>query len=141
MEPIIFEVIGSPRTKGRPRTRVTGKFAQIYTDAKTKAAEESFLAQALPYRPAIPLSGPLKVSLGFVMPIPKSKSKKWKALALAGDELPAGKKNDLDNLAKLSLDAMNQIFFEDDGQIVELNCVKVYGPVPMTRVRVEALEN
>ena len=47
------------------------------------------------------------------------------------------KKNDLDNLAKTALDAMNQVIFEDDGQIVELSCIKAYEPVPVTRVRIE----
>lgn len=139
MEPIIFEVLKIPVAKGRPRTRVVGKFAQVYTDAKTKAAEQSFLAQVLPHKPPTPLEGPLKIYLGFIMPIPKSKSKKWKSAAMVGEVLPAGKKNDLDNLAKTALDAMNGVMFEDDGQVVELHCVKVYGAVPMTWVRIEGV--
>ncbi len=137
MEPIKFSVLGKPGAKGRPRARVAGKkFAQVYTDAKTKAAEESFLAQALPYRPVTPLEGPLRVEFMFVMPIPKSKSKVWKALALSGGIRPTGKP-DCDNLAKLALDSLNGVFFEDDAQVVELRCSKIYGEIIRTDVFIE----
>ena len=139
MEPIIYEVLGQPVAKGRARSVQRGKFIAHVTPDKTRMAEQSFLAQALPYKPAMPLEGPLKVSLAFIMQIPESKSKKWKGSAMAGAIMPCGKKNDLDNLAKTALDAMNQVFYEDDGQIVVLDLVKVYGGVPKTIVRIEML--
>ena len=138
MEPIIYEVFGIPVAKGRPRARNAGKFTQVYTDAKTRAAEESFLAQSLPHKPDTPLEGPLKVFLGCVMPMPKSKSKKWKEAALTGAILPT-KKPDCDNIAKLILDSLNGVFFVDDSQVVDLQCVKVYGAIPKTQVRIEVL--
>jgi len=69
---VTFDVMGSPVPKGRPR--FSRKSGRAYTPAKTAEAEQSFLALALPHKPDTPLEGPLKVSLGFVMPIPAGKS-------------------------------------------------------------------
>jgi len=138
MKPIIYEVLGQPIAKGRARSMQRGEFIAHVTPEKTRVAENSFLAQSLPYKPATPLEGPLKVSLTFIMPIPKSKSKKWKGAAMAGSELPT-KKPDIDNLAKLVLDSLNGVFWLDDKQVVVLNLIKIYGAIPMTLIEIEEL--
>lgn len=38
-------------------------------------------------------------------------------------------KPDVDNFLKSLLDALNQIAYEDDAQIIEINASKKYGPV------------
>lgn len=43
-----------------------------------------------------------------------------------GDIFPT-KKPDMDNIGKLVCDALNDIVFEDDVQIVRLNARKIYG--------------
>jgi len=139
MEPIIYEVLGIPTAKGRARSVRRGKFIAHVTPEKTRNAEQSFLAQALPYKPAIPFEGALKVSLAFIMPIPTSKSKKWKGEAMAGSVLPT-KKPDIDNLAKLVLDSLNGVFWLDDKNVVELLCSKRYGAIPMTVVTIETVD-
>jgi len=120
-------VYGNPTPKGRPKVAIRGKFASVYTPKETREAEDSFIAQAIKSKPETPLEGPLSVSISFFKLKPKSYSKKivhW------------DKKPDLDNLAKLVLDAMNKIFYQDDAQIVELTCRKGFSDRPRTEVEI-----
>nr|WP_257263950.1 RusA family crossover junction endodeoxyribonuclease [Endozoicomonas sp. ONNA2] len=64
-----------------------------------------------------------------VFPIPASRSKKKTGQAQAGLVRPAVKP-DFDNVAKLYCDALNGILWEDDKQIVDGRCIKVYGQQP-----------
>jgi len=123
-------VYGDPVPKGRPKVRVMGRFAQIYTPKKTRDAEDSFIAQAIKSKPSTPLEGPLSVSISFFKLKPKSYSKK----IIHWDKRP-----DLDNLIKLTLDAMNKIFYQDDAQIVELCCNKAFSDKPRTEVIIRKL--
>ena len=138
MPTIAFTVMGTPTGKGRPRATVRGGYAAVYTDAKTRDAEQSFLAQALPYKPAEPLDGPLRVEIQAYCSVPRSWSKKRRQLAIAGTVMPTGKP-DVDNLAKLVLDAMNGVFFLDDKQVISLTVSKAYDNVPRVEVRIEPL--
>lgn len=64
-----------------------------------------------------PFGGPLRVTLDFTLPRPKSMrlltAAKW-----------ASVKPDLDNLVKACLDALNGIAWLDDAQVCVLNCGK-----------------
>lgn len=128
---IKFKVMGVPITKARPRFFRKGNYVGTYTDGKTKVAQDNFRAQAMPYRPMRPYKGALKLEVNFQMIKPKSYNRRvvfWT------------KKPDLDNLVKLVKDSMNQIFWEDDSQVVEMNIKKRYGEENFTEVTVEALE-
>jgi Holliday junction resolvase RusA-like endonuclease len=124
---ISFNIFGEPYPKGRPKARVRGQHAQIYTPPETRAATDNFQAQALKYKPETPLKGPLIVQITYLKKKPESYTKKhndW------------DKKPDLDNLAKLTLDAMNGIFFYDDAQIVKLILEKGFDDKPRTFVAI-----
>lgn len=114
---ISFVILGEPVAKGRPKVRIRGRFAQMYTPPKTREAEQDFQAKALKHVPPSPIEGPLSVTLKFHKQKPKSLPKKVKYWV---------KRPDLDNMIKLALDAMNKIFFVDDSQIVELHSIKEY---------------
>ena len=43
---------------------------------------------------------------------------------------------DVDKLARALLDALTGIAYEDDGQVVALHVLKIYGPAPIARVTV-----
>jgi Holliday junction resolvase RusA-like endonuclease len=135
LDSITFTVSGAPTGKGRPRATVRGRHAAVYTDAKTRAAEDSFLAQALPFKPARPLLGPLSVSIECACQIPASWSKRKRAEALLQRIQPLGKP-DVDNVAKLILDTLNGVFYVDDTQVTILNICKRYGDVPQTTVAI-----
>jgi len=127
---ISFSVNLEPVPKGRPRYVVRGTFAVVYTPKETKQAQELFISKAKAFCPKEPLTGALKVTLNFFKVKPKSYSKKiinWT------------KKPDLDNFAKLYLDAMNKIFYEDDSQIVTLILNKSYSDVAKIEVFIESL--
>ena len=127
---------GAPVGKGRPRfVRATGRAftpekTVRFEDRLSLAAQEAMRGQPL-------LEGPLVVEVEIRMPIPTSKSKKWKAAAAAGLERPT-KKPDADNFAKM-LDACNLIVWADDAQIVDLRVIKNYHETPAFIARVRQL--
>lgn len=123
---IEFTVDGSPHGKGRPRFRRFGNFVKTYTDAKTKSYEtlvKEAAIKAMENRQ--PIEGPVKLDLIIRLPVPKSYPKKRSEACLNGSEWPT-KKPDWDNVAKSVADAMNDIVFLDDTQIVIARVVKVY---------------
>lgn len=70
-------------------------------------------------------SEPLSLTIKFYLQIPKSTSKKKQQLMLS-NKIKHIKRKDLDNLAKFTLDAMNNIVYHDDGQIWQLHLEKRY---------------
>lgn len=78
-----------------------------------------------------PLEGPLTARIEFVFP---SKRK---------TRVPKATKPDCDNLAKSTLDALNQLLFKDDGQIYELAVSKVHASAieqPHVVIEIESVE-
>ena len=71
--------------------------------------------------------------------IPKSKSKKVKALMLDGTIRPT-KKPDMDNVVKIIADALNQVAYRDDTQIVDCQCRKFYSENPRVEVSIRTVE-
>jgi len=129
---IKFTVLGVPTAKGRARS-FNGRHL---TPAKTKHTENDFRAQAiLQHRPEKPHEVPVRLDVEFYMPIPASYTKKRKKAIAEGLELPA-KKPDLDNLVKLVKDALNEVYWNDDCQVVEVHAKKLYGEQPRTEVKI-----
>jgi len=121
-----FSIDGPPHGKGRPRFRRFGNFVQTYTDAKTKSYETLVKEAATKAMGSSqPLEGPVKLDLIIRLPVPKSYPKKRSEACLNGSEWPT-KKPDWDNVAKSVADAMNDIVFLDDTQIVIARVVKTY---------------
>lgn len=136
MSTIMFTIQGTPTGKARARTVHVNGVTRSFTPAKTKRAEDSLLAQALPYKPDTPWNGPLSVAIVAVFPVPASYPKKRRAACLSGEEMPA-KKPDVDNIGKLVIDALNGVFFIDDAQIVDMRLVKCYGETPQVSVALQ----
>jgi len=125
---VTMTIFGEPIAKGRPKVAMRGKFPQVYTPKETRQAEESFIQQAIKFKPETPFTGAIKVTIRFYKSRPKSLPKKY---------IHWTKKPDIDNMAKLVLDSLNKIFFIDDSQIIELNCSKEYSEQPRTEVSIE----
>ncbi len=141
---ITFSVPGEPCPKGRPRSVVRARkdgsfYAGTYTPEKTRRAEDLFAARCMEHRPPMPFAGPLRVELLFVFSVPASFPRWQREAALRGDFHHTSARGDVDNFAKLALDSMNAVFFNDDRQIVELHATKRYGEVPMTVVTIDEL--
>ena len=137
MIPIRIVIPGPPVAKGRPRF----SRGRAYTPAKTRRGEIDigWLAkQAMIGRKII--AGPVTALIEVSVPVPKSWSvAKRRKIAISGVLWPTGKP-DLDNVAKLVLDAINKIVFNDDAQVIELRVLKFYAASPSTNVTVNVIE-
>lgn len=134
---VTFMVEGNPVGKGRPRFAKRGKFVSTYTPTKTRDYEsiiKDAAKQAMGN--SAPLETPVTVAIYITVPIPTSYSKKRTEACLKGSERPI-KKPDIDNIAKCFLDAMNEIVYLDDTQVLTLHVTKVYGTVGMVEVMVK----
>lgn len=116
-----------PTAKGRPRI---GKFGSAYTPAKTRKAEKEIAEAAkmqMMKQRKDPLIGPVAVGIEFIMQRPKKPSQ------------PFPSRSDLDNYAKLVCDALNEIVWDDDSQIVDLYLTKRWGDASRITVQVTPL--
>jgi Holliday junction resolvase RusA-like endonuclease len=133
---ITIEIPGTPRGKGRPRFARRGKHVATYTDDATSTAEATIswhAAQAMVGRELI--TGPVIAAIKLIMPAPKSWSEKKRNQAINGVIRHCGKP-DLDNAAKLILDALNGVVYADDKQIHALIITKEYGAAPRTIIEI-----
>ena len=117
---ISFTIEGEPTGKGRPRH---GKY-KTYTPHKTKAVENN-IAYFYKVNVGHYFDGYVKLKLDLYYSIAKSDSKKKKLMKL-NNELRPNKKPDADNVIKLVADALNEVAYKDDTQIIELECRKFY---------------
>ena len=132
----MFIVYGEPVGKGRPRFAKRGNFVSTYTPQKTKTYEDEIRMMAsAAMGSSEPLDTPVTVAIYIRVGIPASYSKQKRKDALAGTIKPT-KKPDLDNIAKAFLDAMNEIVYLDDKQVVGLHVTKVYAETPAVEVMV-----
>jgi len=134
-----FVVKGKINGKGRPRFSRGKKFVHVYTDKKTVNYEtlikDEFLIHSfIPFQKDVPL----KMKIDAFFEIPKSYTKK-KIEAKAKDELLPTKKPDIDNIAKIVLDALNNLAYNDDTQVIELNVSKRYGLEEEIYIQIEEL--
>lgn len=136
MEPVIIELPGVIRGKGRPRfVRATGR---SYTPEQTRSYEAVLKMAAIEAMgDRLPLLGPVRLYMEAVFEPAASMPKKKRLAALIGGLFPT-KKPDADNIVKLT-DALNGVVWKDDAQVVDVRLCKVFGPRPILRIRVEAL--
>jgi Holliday junction resolvase RusA-like endonuclease len=128
-------VPGKPVAKGRPVARRRhGKVMLITPEATEKG--ESWVRQCwMEQVGQVLLKGPLDVRLTSNTVAPKSLNRAQAALADRGVIRPQTKP-DLDNVAKLTLDALNGIAWFDDAQVVRLTIDKRYSAAPGLDVEV-----
>ena len=134
---LMYTVYDEPVGKCRPRFVRRGNFTQTYTPAKTKSYEDEIRMMVKTAMGATELlETPVTVAIYIRVGIPTSFSKQKRKDALAGIIRPT-KKPDLDNIAKCFLDAMNDIVYLDDKQVVSLHVTKVYAETPAVEVMVK----
>jgi Holliday junction resolvase RusA-like endonuclease len=141
---IVVELHGAPRGKGRPRFRIVtprggASFVSAYTDSQTKNYETELRKAGLNVMDGRqPLAGALRVHVVAAMPIAPSWPKKKQDLALTGYVRPTTYP-DADNIFKI-LDALNEVVWNDDKQIVQASLEKIYSEHPKLRVEVSELD-
>ena len=130
MSRLWFTVPGEPRGWARARTQG----ARFFTDTKTRSEKQAVAAWALEAGARV-MEGPVSVCLTAYLRSPQSVSKKRRADMLSGAERPT-KKPDGDNLAKLTMDALNGVCWRDDVQVVDLTVRKFWSDEPRLVVEI-----
>jgi Holliday junction resolvase RusA-like endonuclease len=118
-----------------------------FTPQTTVEWEASIYGQTLASRPPFPYEGPVQLGVLFFKRMPKAiaNSKYKRALAMEHKLMPAGARDDYDNMIKAVKDALNGLYWLDDGQVVQYIPVngmhpgKYYSDVPRVEIRVRFL--
>ena len=126
-----FVVYGEPQGKARPRfargrtytPKNTVEYEKRIRNAFIETGEKSFGEK------------PVGIRLICKFGIPKSTPKKRISKMLIGLFLPT-KKPDVDNIAKVYMDALNGVAYDDDKQVVCLVVYKQYDEKPHVHVDV-----
>ncbi len=139
---ILITIPGEPKGKGRPRFKKCGNFTKPYTPKET-ANYENYVKVCFwskhPQGNAPLLAGEIEAEIKAYFSIPKNTSKKKRQLMLDGDINPT-KKPDMDNIAKIILDSLNNIAYHDDSQIVRLVVEKKYSNNPRVELKLTSHE-
>lgn len=130
-----FEVIGAPVGKRRP------KFSTVHGYAQAIKPKEDVIYEnlvKLSFQQAKPsdynlFDKAVKMTILACFAIPKSFSKKKQKEALEGTIRPLTKP-DAYNIAKIICDALNDIAYKDDTQIIELTITKQYASEPKVKI-------
>ena len=124
----IVELLGPPIPTARPRvTRFKGTYDPR---AKEKKLAQKIVASQWCREL---FQKPISLDLKFLMPIPKTFSKKKRAQLIGS---PHVKKPDTDNLIKFIMDSMSGIVFKDDSCVYNLKATKLYSETPKTIIKV-----
>lgn len=126
-------ILGEPCAKQRPRL---GK-GFTYTPEKT-VNYETLVKQLYIMQEKERLEGALKMTVNAFFSIPKSASKKNREKMLRGEIRPT-KRPDWDNIGKIISDALNEMAYKDDCQIVDARVRKWYSDNPRVEVDITEL--
>ena len=116
---------GEPIAQPRVKVSTRGGFARAYVDAKHPVhAYKQAIRLAYVNAGGEVLEGPVSVRIVCWFERPKSHSKKRRQ-----EPEPKTTKPDADNVGKAILDSLNEIAYNDDGQVYRLTVEKWYvGP-------------
>lgn len=137
---ITFTVDGEPCVKQRPRFSRVGKYVKTYTPAETTNYENwvklCYMQQIgeMAYTEDVSL----QVSITAFYSVPKAWSKKKTQQALNGEIKPHNAK-DVDNTAKIILDALNGVAYKDDHFITDLYVCKRYSDIPRVEITIDVV--
>lgn len=123
---IKFEIIGEIKTKARPRASYFGGHSHIYTPKDTLYYEnyvrECYLNAVKDKEFKSFGNKPLSVNIIAYFKAPK----KYKKYRDDIHYLACDKNKDCDNIAKIVLDSLNKVAYDDDKQIVNLTVNKFW---------------
>ena len=115
-------VVVEGKIKGKARPRFNTKTGRAFTPGDT-IRYENWIKCCYQEQDGKFIDGPVSARIEVYYKIPKSYTKKRVQAIRDGLEMPL-KKPDSDNIAKIVLDSLNKIAFDDDAQVVELTVVK-----------------
>lgn len=130
-----FTIPGEPKSKLRHRTTRQG----FTYNPKQNIEYENWVKQCYCIKHKQKrLEGEIKATIKAYFKMPKSTSKKRRKLMIE-EKIRPTKKPDTDNLAKIVLDSLNTLAFDDDKQVVDLRVEKYYSEEPRTEVILEEI--
>ncbi len=140
MDKVKFTVLGEPKGKGRPRfsTQTGRAFTPKQTVNYETLIHTEYMVQCKGFR--FPDDAMLDMRILAYYSVPKSGSKTEKAKKLANTIRPT-KKPDMDNVVKMVADALNQVAYKDDTQIVDCQVRKFYSEQPRIEVIIQEVQN
>lgn len=126
---IVFEMWGKPQGKARARTFYNHHLGchQSVTPTNT-VLYENYIKECYKATESSEFwfdKEPLAMKIVALFEIPKSFTKKQRADIENGLLYPT-KKPDADNIAKVVCDALNDVAYKDDTQIIDLHILKFY---------------
>lgn len=133
-----FEVVGAPVGKRRPKFSTIHGYAQALKPKEDVIYENlvKIMFQQAKLNNYSLFNKPIKMKIEAYFAIPKSFSKVKQSQALEGKLLPLTKP-DADNIAKIICDALNDVAYKDDTQIVELSIIKRYAMEPKVKITLD----
>lgn len=131
-----IRIPGPPIAKKRPRFARRGNFVTTYNPQETE--ESMFLWEVRQQYNGEPSPNPIALNVQFLMPIPRSASRK-KAMQMEAGQIQHTKKPDIDNCLKFIKDVCNGTIWRDDAQIVSVQAEKYYSDSPQTIIHWEEL--
>lgn len=130
-----FEIEG--KIIGKERPRVNLNTGTVYTPNKTKDYE-NYIRQIfkIKYPNFEMITSRVSINIIAYIGISKSISKKDKEKVL-NDEMSPIKKPDIDNIAKVILDALDGFVLQNDKQVTKMSVEKRYSDVEKLFVKIE----
>ena len=135
---IEFTVYGEPVAQGRPRATTINGRVKMYDPKKSSEYKNYIRLVASQHAPKELLDGPLQLDVKIYKPTLKSFSKKKKEMAEQGVLRPTTKP-DVDNYVKAIKDALKNVIWKDDSQVVDLQVSKYYSEKPRIEVKIEQI--
>lgn len=116
-----FTVLGTPVAQPRQRHRVVKGIVMNYTPKKhpVQAFKQAIGIKAKEVYKGKPLTCPLRLSVLCIFP-------RVSGMPLRGERIWKDTKPDFDNLAKAICDALNNVIWRDDSQVVSAWVEKFY---------------
>ena len=137
MRTVTFTIPGDPVGKGRPR--FSNRSGHAYTPQRTTEYEDKVRLYYSRETRCTTLHGEIRADILAYFRIPKSTPKK-KAAELAEERTGCTKAPDADNIAKVVLDALNGLAYDDDKAVTYLTVGKLYGATPRVEVTLTEVE-
>ncbi|MBY6800142.1 RusA family crossover junction endodeoxyribonuclease [Clostridium botulinum] len=131
-----MKIVIDGKPMGKQRPRFNGKTGRAYTADKTIIYENWVKLCYQQQCAGEKLTGKITANIMAYYPIPKNTSKIKKHYMLLGIERPT-KKPDIDNIAKIVLDSLNNLAYRDDKQVVSCCISKWYSENPRVTVELE----
>jgi Holliday junction resolvase RusA-like endonuclease len=125
LQAVRFSVPGKIHGKDRPRFTRVGKYVRTYTPEETLNYEKKIQREYIQAN-RHKSNKALRMRLCIYREHPKSMSAFKKMLANIKKLFPTVKP-DVDNVLKVVLDALNNLAYEDDNQVVQFVIIKTYG--------------